>query len=376
MNAGENMKFKYFFVLFVILTAIFLIGCVAASENQSHNANVSDDTYLSVDGADSNHPISSPEDGDPSVKEDRNSVKKSESSGDEIDLCVNMELGDIKKTTYGINEVTFDVPLIITANVDGGIAKNTRIFLVIPEDFEYVSDNCNIGTYNHESGIWDIGDLKSGVSANLTIFTQITKKGNYVITLNSTTDSNDLNLTNNNLNCNIQVSSKITSNTTRTTADSKSARHDSHYASDPEASNRQNDEQSKTTANDGHSSDSTDKRSSGTKNNGKGNSNINGEIGSSSGSKNSKKSDSNEDVKSDSRITAVKEASSIGRLAKSVSNTLNSMLNHDSSSNDDSNNQKTVKAISFYNYEKVPLLVIGLFFVALIGTFAYDKIKS
>lgn len=370
MSAGENMKFKYCFVLFLILTTIFLLGSVTASENVDLNTNTSDEAYLSIEDVDSK--ISNPTDVELACAEDKHEEVKS--SNDEVDLSVNIELGDIQKTTYGINEITFDVPLVITANVDEGIAKNVKILLIIPEDFEYVSDEKNIGTYKSEIGIWDIGDLNSGISARLTIFTKITTKGNFVISVNGTTDSNDLNLTNNNIDCNIQVSSKITSNTTRTSSDLGGASHETHYAS--EGNGRQD------PVDDGSPEDinnpleiKTEDSSTDKSNTGK-NSNTPEEIGS-NGVGNGGSSDSEDYALS--RGNAIKEVTpnTISKVAKSIGDTVNNILNQDSNSNEDSGNSfKTVKAISFYNYTQVPLLIFALFFVALIGIYGYDKIKS
>lgn len=371
MSAGGNMKFKYCFVLFLILTTIFLLGSIAASENVDLNTNTSDEAYLSIEDVDSK--IYNPTDVELACAEDK--LEDVKSSNDEADLSVNIELGDIQKTTYGINEITFDVPLIITANVNEGIAENAKILLSIPKDFEYVSDEKNLGTYNHQSGIWDIGDLNSGVSAKLTIFTKITKKGNFVISVNGTTDSSDLNLTNNNINCNIQVNSKITSNTTRTSSDSSGAHHDPHYAS--EGNGRQD------YVDNGGSEDKnppierkTEDSSTDKSNTGK-NSNAPGEIDS-NGIGNGESSDS-EDKNSVSRSNTIKEISPniISKVSKSIGDTVDNILNPYSASDEDSGNHlKAVKAMSFYNYTQVPLLIFALFFVALIGIYGYDKIKS
>lgn len=413
IEIGENMKFKYFFALILISAILFSLGTVVASENV--NASSSDNTYLSIDDAVDDVQLSAVDDLSDEL-ENQNArhdlIKEGQSdssSDDEVDLVVNMELGDIVKHTYGINQVSFDVPMVITANVSGGIAKNTKVYITIPDEFEYVSSNPNIGTYSSESGIWDIGDLNSGVDATLTILTKISTKGTFKISVNATTDSNDMNLSNNNLECNIQVSSKISSNTTRTTADQSGAQHTTHHGSstgggvDRPGDNNQHNENQNQNAYDGGSSnaggDSGSGSGSGSGDNG-GSSNAGGDSGSGTGSGSGSGSNGgSSNAGSNSGSNGVGESNSISEGASSsnsgvngatkqinpnildeatkpVASMVNSILNPNSDDEDSANSSSVVKAINVYDYAQIPIIIFGLFLVLLIGMVAYDKVKS
>lgn len=392
---GENMKIKYFFALILILTIIFSFGTVMA--NQDVNANSTHDDCLSVDNQHS-IPCDEVQFSSDDVIENQNAGLIAESpfdspSGDEVDLSVYMELGDIDKQTFGIGEVTFEVPMIITAKAVNGTAKNVKVNVTIPKFFNYVSNTKNIGEYDSETGMWDIGDLNSGVDATLTILTKINQKGKYIIYVNATTDSVDNVLSNNNLNCNIEVSSKITSNTTRTSAD-QGTQHTSHQNSNPGGGGRIN-EGVKPQENGGDSGPGSESGGGSSKNEG-GSGSVTGSGGGSSGNGGSTSpsnggsldnggssvnggSDSGSQESSSSSNNVAKEINLnvFDSAVKSIGDAIDDILNPDSSDDEDSNTSiSVVKAIDVYDYTHVPLLILALFLVALVGIFAYDKIKS
>lgn len=392
---GENMKFKYFFALILILAIIFSLSTVVAGENL--NASSTQDAYLSIDDQSSlsNDEVQlSAGESENHGSEIISDATSDSHSDDEVDLSVNMELGDVVKHTYGIGETSFDVPLIITVKVTEGVSKNTKITISIPENFTYVSNTKNIGEYDPGTGIWDIGDLNSGVNAILTIQTKINAKGTFIIYVNSTTDSTDTNLTNNNLECSIQVSSKITSNTTRTSAD-QGNQHTHHQGSDANNGGRENVGGGST--DNGGNSDSGSK-SEGVKPVGTGeNSDNNGDSSgtgddsdsnggnsastggsSDSGSNSASSSQSQGKISSGSQGNMAKEVNPnvFDNAVKSIDDTINSILNPDSDDEDSNASASVVKAIDTYDYSQIPYAILAVFLIVLMGILAYDKIKT
>ena len=198
------MKFKYYFALILLLAIALSLGTTVASENIDCNAS-STDAYSSV-SVESQFPVLE-DSGD-------NLIGEGSSSNDEVDVSVDMELGDIKRETFAINQMTFEIPLIVTVSVDNGTAHNVKAYLNIPDDFKLLSSNATIGKYDEVTGIWDIGELDSASNATLTILTKLEKSGKYIITVNATTDSNDTDFSNNDIICTITADTRISSNTT------------------------------------------------------------------------------------------------------------------------------------------------------------------
>ena len=371
------MKFKYLFALILVISTLFLLGTVMASENVNYDANSS---YLSIDSVDDNDLASA----DVNIDDDR---QIGSSPGDEVDLSVDMELGDVKKTTYGINEMSFDVPLIIHATASGGNAKNTKVYLSIPDDFEYISSSKSTGTYDSENKIWNIGNLKSGTDATLTIFTKINTKGKFTVYVNATSDSTDIDLSNNDLKCDIEVTSKISSNTTRTSAQQNEAQHNTHYASISQGANREinwdnlpqpkkstpdpsNDEPQK------NEEDPNKKSEEENNNNQNQNQNKNSNNQNNQGQKNNNPEGGNEGQTSRSVSKGI-SSNIFTNAANTISNVINSIFNSDPDSNNGNPfNSKTVKAIMVNDYRTIAIFIFTLFLVILICNFGYEKIKS
>ena len=357
------MKYKCLFAMVLILTALFLIGAAAAGGTVSHDANSTDDAYLSVDVAsifdsDSHDVISADE-------------VLNDSAGNE-DLSVEMKIGDVKKNTFAINQISFDVPLIITANADGGISRNAKILITMPEEFEFVSYDANRGSYSFESGTWVIGDLDSGEVASLTIFTSINKKGNYLISVNSTTDSNDEDLTNNCLECSIEVTSKISSNVTRTSADRNSVQHTTHYGSMAKGINKPDFNENSPQQPENSSSEDPNKKTNGpSQHQGGGKKGGNGH-GQGIGKKDSE--DSQEESSSNT-VSKMITAEAIANAVTSIEDTMGNILNS-SSGNGFFDPSRIVKAIRANDYITIPILIFALFLIGVIGEIAYEKIKA
>ncbi|WP_405290226.1 hypothetical protein [Methanobrevibacter sp.] len=362
------MKYKYLFAVLLILTTLFLLGSAAAGETVNPDANSTENAYLSVDdeipSVDSSRYISiSTED-----KLNDNTDNPANDSADNVDLSVDIKLGDVKKNTFGINQIRFDVPLIITAKANDGIAKNAKVILNMPEDVKFVSYDSNIGFYDHETGIWTIGDLNSAKDARLTIFTSISKKGNYLIYINSTTDSNDTYLANNYLECNIEVTSKITSNVTITSEDKNSPQHTTHYGSMAKGINRP--DFADNTPEQNENSPSTDPN--------KETNNQSPHQGEDEGQRDNNPEGGIEGPQEESSSNTVSKeitTNTITNVVRSIQDTIGNILNS-SSSSDLFDTSRIVKAIRSNDYITIPILIFALFLIGLIGEFAYEKIKT
>lgn len=204
------MKFKYP-VLLVSLIALLSLTAVAAGENDTDNTLTSDEkTDLSVD----------------------------------IDVVE-------RKTDEGVNRKGSTVIWTVTAKAKNGTAYNTRASVEMSDNMELIAYRAESGSYNHESGIWDVGNLTSSKDTSLYIYTLLKDEGRFTLSVNATTDSNDPDLTNNYPSKTIE---SITTDQNRapettykipnekkhpkkpehitTTSDNKGAAHTSHYGSD------------------------------------------------------------------------------------------------------------------------------------------------
>ena len=360
---GENMKFKYFFALVLLTTVILSLGTAAASENIDYNASSSDDTSSSI------------------TLQSQSVDSTLDASDDEVDLYVDMELGDIKRETFAIGSMTFEIPLIITVNTNNGTAKNVNVYHTIPDDFIYLSSDATAGSYDSESGIWHIGDMGSATSATLTILTKLEKSGTFFIFVNATTDSDDVDLTNNDLKSTITANTRISSNTTRTSADQGGASHglrgNNHgpkvVKRDDQTSNNQNQESgngensnNNEGSNNGEGSNSNNGE---TNNNGEGSNSNNGQ---SNYNNNGASSNSNNRENENSGLTKSTES-----LTDAISDTLVSIRNIFNSNSSDYNlTPEVVKAISAQDYTRIPILIFIALLIIISGSVAYDKIKT
>ncbi|WP_458403204.1 DUF11 domain-containing protein [Methanobrevibacter sp.] len=375
------MKYRYLFALILIITTLFLIGSTSAIEDADFNATASDEGQISLDSY-----------VNPEVEESLNSPSDIETemlTAENCDLSVDAELGDIKKTTFGINEISFDVPLIITAKATGGTAKDVKVHLIIPDEFEFVSYDTDIGFYSSATGIWNIGDLDD--HAKLTIFTKINQKGKYLISANSTTTSDDADLTNNYIGCNIEVTSKISSNVTRTSADRSAPQHTSHYAStakgayrgysgedipkpdktDPQQPiNEETDPNKNEETDPGTNEESYPNKNEETGGNEQGGQTNNNNNGAGQGSTQQGGSGSSNVLKKGISTSLV------SNVFNSLSNTISNILNPDSTPNLDRYSPSRIfKAIQANNYTIIPIMIFALFLVMMAGSYAYEKIR-
>ena len=329
------MKFKYFSIL-IFFIFLFSITTVVASEDITNDNN--DELSINVNDE---------------IVENQDILTATSSNEGDVDLSINV---DVKNAYNGnqYNRAGFEVPWNITASVTGGTAHNTKVRSVLSNTLEYLSYSTSVGTYNSTTGIWDIGDLNSSNNATLTILTKLKTEGRFKLTVNATTDSNDVNLTNNFLVVSIKTgSSKITSNTTETSDDKEGAQHTTHYLSTGTSSRE------KVVINSSKSNSKQDYP--------KTKDNVPSGFNSSSGSKKSVSKSLIKSMESNSNM--------ISKAYSSLKNVFDA--SGDDSIDDDSSDSSNqlIEIIPPYNYIRFPLLILASFLAILGIIFVYDKIK-
>ena len=362
----KTMKLRYF-SLFMVILIMFSLGAVVASENVALESSSLDDSLAVCDNHDSNELSNGL-----SESQDLKFTASNDVSNDSVDLTVKINAKSVFVNNK-FNRAGSKLPWTITAIVDGGIAQNTKVYTTFTNNMEYVSHNASIGVYDPISGIWDIGDLSSSDNASLTVLTKLKTDGKFVVTANATTDSNDIKLSNNYKSVYTKSgSSQVTSNTTETSDDKGGANHDTHQAS--ENSGLVDVERGDKTSQDSSNTDSIIRE---TKSKEDKNSESHSAPSSSPASSSDSTSGSNIAFVEDTLSTVTNQ---ISNTFESVSNSIISIFNPDSSANDDSDSNASSssvsKAIAAQDFTKIPLIIFALFLIITLPIVAYDKIKS
>lgn len=86
------------------------------------------------------------------------------------------------------DEAIFEVTVI---NHGPDTAENTRVFVTIPDELKPLGFKPSKGTYDPDTGRWDVGDLAPGEVATLLIDTVALKSGNFMITARAECDGNE-----------------------------------------------------------------------------------------------------------------------------------------------------------------------------------------
>ena len=127
-----------------------------------------------------------------------------------IDVIPVADLVADKEASQDVIYVGDEVIFIITITNNGpNDAENVIALDKLPEGLGFVSSNASKGTYDFETGIWDIGNLTVGETVTLVITTIAQKEGIIVnnVSVNSTTV--DLNMTNNFANATVEANEVI-----------------------------------------------------------------------------------------------------------------------------------------------------------------------
>lgn len=312
------MKFKHCLILVMILIILlFSLGNVAANENVTVEASSTDDVPVSLGSNDD--------------------AQERLSSSGSVDLSVKMDVTP-SYVDGKYNPTGSEVPWTITVSANGGNAKNVKVREVLSTNLGYASHKESIGIYDPESGIWDVGDLKNHDEAKLTLWTKLKKDGTFLNKVYVTSDSFDKNMLNNFMFLSIKSgSSKVTSNITETTDDRSRPYHNIHQSSmasrfgDPERTDPSPDP------------------------------------------KPDPDPDPNPDPDPDSN------GGSLNKRAQSYMDMFSSIPSSLMGANSSSKGNllaSHVRAISPYDYTKIPISIFVLFLIMLFAVISYGKIKS
>ncbi|WP_292746304.1 DUF11 domain-containing protein [Methanobrevibacter sp.] len=117
---------------------------------------------------------------------ENNKGDNSTNAHSEVDLEVNV-VPKVETVNVG-DEAIFEVTVI---NHGPDTAENTRVFVTIPDELKPLGFKPSKGTYDPDTGRWDVGDLAPGEVATLLIDTVALKSGNFMITARAECDGNE-----------------------------------------------------------------------------------------------------------------------------------------------------------------------------------------
>ena len=340
---GNNMKINNLFTLVLILTILFALSAVAASEDVN-NVTVSDDA-LAIDNQDS------VETGAGEIRENQDILADDSSlsggNSDATDLSVWIDVENVYNGKE-FNRAGFNVPWNISAKVKGAAAHNVKLNVGLSDNLQYMSHEASVGQFDPATGIWDIGYLDSNDSPLLIVVTKLKSDGRFKVTVEGTSDSPDADMSNNNIVLPLQSGTgKSGSNITETTTNREEVQHTEHSASTEVTTNRNK------VHHNGHQGSNSKKASAVSNSNSVSNANS-----------------VSKTISSDNLIS-----NAAVPLGDSLRGAIGLSSNDDSPSKESSSNQH-VGAVYDYDYTAIPLMIFALFLVALCAIVGYDKVKS
>ena len=111
------------------------------------------------------------------------------------------KVANVSYVTVG-NTVLFKITVV---NHGPNTAINARVHDLLPEGLEFMSYKASKGTYDNETGLWTIGDLKRGEKVYLEITVNATKKGKITNVAYVESDTYDNNPSNNKDSATVEV---------------------------------------------------------------------------------------------------------------------------------------------------------------------------
>ena len=334
------MKLKYCIILSAVLTALLLLPAVAAGENAT------------VDADDLNSDILA------------GGLSSGEAESKNITITNSIVTNESHQTYY------------ISVELNCGTACNTKLHQNFSGNVEYVGHNISVGTYDFDSGIWDIGNLTSSKPAYLIVATKVKPYETYSYNSKLTTDTPDVT---------VEQKFQITVPPwavyfTSDSNDVNGPNHDEHHQSNPGHSevwivgpldenktspspgDRKSDANS-TAGKDGGSKNGENSKS-------EGNSKAEGSSKSNAGSASKSILNRNNDGLAGGVFKSLSDA--ISRVKNPLADSIQDILSPVSSIF----NGKHVMGIIAYNYTTVPMMIFSIFLMMLIAIAGYDKIKS
>ena len=366
------MNFKYVFI--VILIIIFSLSAVAAGEN------VTDESGLVSGGQ-----ICVSENHNEKLCENQDLSNNPSSSGNDTDLAVWIDVENVQKGKL-YNQPGYEVPWNVSVWVNSGIARNVTVDVTLGNTLECISHEVAVGTFNPSTGVWNVGDLTdSDGKVTLSILTKLKDGSKFKLIAEATTDSRDIDITNNWDSLFIKSGvSKFDSNMSQTSSDIAQPKHEFHTSGnngwviidEEEEENPPNPDEPSLSPDD--PSQSPDGPSDNPGEKGKGgsgeddsNPNQNPDSGTGEGSGSASKSLLKSNAKMLARSTEP-ISSAISNALGGVFNPVSSIIGSDVKGN---LSAETIKAISAQDYTKIPIIIFCVFLVLLAVIAAYGKFK-
>ncbi|WP_292750273.1 Cna B-type domain-containing protein, partial [Methanobrevibacter sp.] len=129
----------------------------------------------------------------PDPNETNNRANNTTDVPPEADL---MLIKNVDKANAKVGDnITFE---IVVTNLGPDDAINSRAYDVLPDGLKFISCNVTMGSYDPETGIWTIGDLRKGDTVSLIIVAQALRTGHFVNEAYVVSDTYDPDLSNNN----------------------------------------------------------------------------------------------------------------------------------------------------------------------------------
>ena len=118
-----------------------------------------------------------------------------------------MLIKDVDKVSVKVGEkVEFTIVVI---NLGPDTAINTRAYDILPVGLKFINYTATRGTYDNETGRWDIGDMDCGDSAVLTIVAEALVAGRHVNEAYVESDTYDPDTSNNYDNATVDVGGDV-----------------------------------------------------------------------------------------------------------------------------------------------------------------------
>ena len=184
------MKFKISFLLIVLLILLFSTGMAIASENITQNTDnaqlqaqpleIDEDT--AIGDSDMNVLESEGFQSDGTMSDVEGNSDDNSSSAD---VSVKVK-SDSPSVAFGEN-----VRLTVFVKNQIGTAHDTKVHVDIPNDLKIIMANAEVGSFNFNTKIWNVGDLEQSDEKSLVIVTHAIKSGLVEVKANATTSSND-----------------------------------------------------------------------------------------------------------------------------------------------------------------------------------------
>lgn len=137
---------------------------------------------------------------------DPNETNNKDNSSVPVLPIIDLEIiKNVDKTNVLVGDkVTFTLTVI---NHGPDTAVNTRVSDVLPKGLKLISFKVSRGSFDSESGLWSIGDLKPGESVEMLIVAEALTTGNIINYASVTSDTPEDDLSNNNDSAAVDVSS-------------------------------------------------------------------------------------------------------------------------------------------------------------------------